>query len=48
MGRKRSQRVNQCLRAGAIATGSGARETHDFSVDVKPGGFAVVDVTTLR
>jgi hypothetical protein len=30
------------------ASGSGARETHDFSVDVKPGGFAVVDVTTLR
>jgi len=30
------------------AMGSGAHETHDFSVDVKPGGFAVVDVTTLR
>ncbi len=30
------------------ASGSGAHETHDFSVDVKPGGFAVVDVTTLR
>ena len=30
------------------ASGSGARETHDFNIDVKPGGFAVVDVTTLR
>ena len=30
------------------AMGSGARETHDFSVDVKAGGFAVLDVTTLR
>lgn len=30
------------------ASGSGARETHDFAIDVKPGGFAVVDVTTLR
>ncbi len=30
------------------AQGSGGRETHDFSVDVKPGGFAVLDVTTLR
>ncbi len=30
------------------AAGSGARETHDFAIDVKPGGFAVVDVTTLR
>ncbi len=30
------------------ASGAGGRETHDFKVDVKPGGFAVVDVTTLR
>ncbi len=30
------------------AMGSGGRETHDFKVDVKPGGFAVLDVTTLR
>ncbi len=28
--------------------GSGGRETHDFKIDVKPGGFAVLDVTTLR
>jgi len=30
------------------AMGSGGRETHDFKIDVKPGGFAVLDVTTLR
>lgn len=30
------------------AMGSGGRERRDLTVDVKPGGFAVVDVTTLR
>ena len=30
------------------ATGSGGHETHDFKIDVKAGGFAVLDVTTLR
>ena len=30
------------------ATGSGGREHHEFSVDVKAGDFAVLDVTTLR
>ena len=30
------------------AMGSGGRETHDFKIDVKAGGFAVLDVTTLR
>jgi hypothetical protein len=35
-------------RLGVTAMGSGGREHRDISVDVKPGGFAVVDVTTLR
>ncbi|HEY0133141.1 MAG TPA: hypothetical protein VGB85_03650, partial [Nannocystis sp.] len=30
------------------AMGSGGRETHTFKIDVKAGGFAVLDVTTLR
>jgi len=30
------------------AMGSGGHETHDFKIDVKAGGFAVLDVTTLR
>jgi uncharacterized protein len=30
------------------ASGSGGRERHEFTADVKPGGFVVVDVTTLR
>ena len=35
-------------RLGVTAMGSGGREHRDITVDVKPGGFAVVDVTTLR
>jgi len=35
-------------RLAVTAMGSGGREHRDISVDVKPGGFAVVDVTTLR
>jgi hypothetical protein len=30
------------------ASGSGGHETHEFTADVKPGGFVAVDVTTLR
>jgi hypothetical protein len=35
-------------KVAVTAMGSGAQERHEFSVDVKPGGFAVLDVTTLR
>jgi hypothetical protein len=35
-------------KVSVTAMGSGARERHDFTVDVKAGGFAVLDVTTLR
>ena len=35
-------------RVAITAMGSGGREHRDLSVDVKSGGFAVVDVTTLR
>ena len=35
-------------RIAITAMGSGGREHRDISVDVKSGGFAVVDVTTLR
>ncbi len=35
-------------RLAVTAMGSGGREHRDISVDVKPGGFAVGDVTTLR
>lgn len=35
-------------RVAVTAMGSGGREHRDLSVDVKAGGFAVVDVTTLR
>lgn len=35
-------------RLAVTAMGSGGREHRDITVDVKPGGFAVVDVTTLR
>jgi hypothetical protein len=45
----RACRSNPARTASRItAMGSGGRETHDFKIDVKAGGFAVLDVTTLR
>ena len=35
-------------KVAVTAMGSGGREHHEFSVDVKAGDFAVLDVTTLR